>query len=82
MRVTWFGLYWIAWIVAFLVPEIYWLFKDPANTLSEEVWGLEQLSLTRPFALGAWTWEHWAIALLVWFLFGWLSVHFPFGLLR
>lgn len=80
--VTWFGLYWIGWLLAFLIPEFYWLWKNSANTLSEEVWGIEQLSLSRPFDLGIWTWEHWVLALLVWGLFGWLSLHFPFGLLR
>jgi len=82
MKVTYFGIYWIAWILAFLIPELYWVFKNSANTLSEEVWGLEKLSLSRPFDLGIWTWEHWVVTLVVWLLFLWLSLHFPFGLLR
>lgn len=81
-KVNWFGLYWLAWILMFLVPELWWVFKNSANTLSEEYWGLEQLNLSHPFEVWNWTWQHWVLAFLVWFLFGWLSIHLPFGLAR
>lgn len=79
---NWFSLYWLGWIIAFLVPELYWLAVNSANTLSEEVWSLEGINLAQPFDFPMWTATHWAIALTVWVLFLWLSLHFPFGLLR
>jgi len=74
--------YWIAWLGFFLAPELYWVFNNPANTLSENYWRLENLNMTQPFDFGMWTATHWAAAMLVWVLFAWLSVHLPFGLLR
>lgn len=81
-HLTWFSWYWLLWLLAFLVPELYWLAVNPINTLSENVWSVEGLNLAQPFDLPMWTATHWAIAVLVWLLFGWLSLHFPFGLLR
>jgi hypothetical protein len=81
-HLTWFSLYWLGWIVAFLVPELYWLAVNSANTLSEEVWSIEGLDKAQPFDFPMWTATHWGVALLVWGLFLWLSLHFPFGLLR
>jgi hypothetical protein len=82
-HVTLFGLYWLGWILAFLVPELYWLFNGSfGNTLSDEVWSLEALDKAQPFDFAMWTGTHWAIAVLVWLLFLWLSLHLPFGLLR
>jgi hypothetical protein len=81
-HLTWFSLYWLGWIVAFLVPELYWLAVNSANTLSEEVWSIEGLNKAQPFDFPMWTSVHWAIALTVWLLFLWLSLHLPFGLLR
>jgi hypothetical protein len=82
LRLTWFTWYWLAWLLAFLVPELYWLFANPANTLSAEVWSFEGINLAQPFDFPMWTATHWSVAILVWLLFLWLSVHFPFGLLR
>jgi hypothetical protein len=81
-KVNWFGLYWIAWLLMFLVPEFWALMFYPADTLSEETWGLEQLSITHPFDVAQWTAIHWITAIVVWGLFAWLAVHLPFGLLR
>jgi hypothetical protein len=81
-RLTWWGAYWAAWIVFFLIPELYWVFVNSANTLSRETWALEQVNLSQPFDFGMWTGVHWAIAIVVWLLFLWLSLHLPFGLLR
>lgn len=74
--------YWAGWIVAFLVPELYWVFNGPGNTLSEEVWALEHLNKGQPFDFAMWTDVHWVVASVVWLLFLWLSLHLPFGLLR
>jgi hypothetical protein len=81
-HLTWFSLYWLGWIAAFLVPELYWLAVNSANTLSEEVWSIEGLNKAQPFDLPMWTATHWAVAVVVWLLFLWLSAHLPFGLLR
>lgn len=75
--------YWLAWIAAFLAPELYWVFAGPAaNTLSEELWGMEHLNKAQPFDFTMWTNVHWIVASVVWLLFLWLSLHLPFGLLR
>jgi len=74
--------YWLIWVLAFLIPELYWVFSNAANTLSDTVWALEDVNMGRPFDFGMWTDVHWTIACVVWLLFGWLSLHLPFGLLR
>lgn len=79
---TLWSLYWVSWLLYFLIPELYWLWVNPVNTLSEQVWSFEHLNMTQPFDFGMWTGVHWAVAVLVWLLFAWLSVHLPFGLLR
>jgi hypothetical protein len=81
-HLSWFSLYWLAWLIAFLVPELYFVFVNPNNTLSDTVWSLEGVNFAQPFDFAMWTDVHWAIALGVWLLFAWLSLHFPFGLLR
>lgn len=81
-HLTAWGWYWVALIFAFLLPELYWLAVNSANTLSEQLWGLEQLDLAHPLNLSEWTWVHWLVSVALWSLFGWLSVHLPFGWLR
>lgn len=77
------GSYWIAWaIFGLLIPELYGVFFYTAGTLSDNVWAAEHLDLTHPLDFAEWTPLHWAIAVLVWLLFAWLSVHLPFGWLR
>lgn len=77
--VTSWGWYWLAWIVAgFLVPELYCLFAGINGTLSGTVWHWERLDFAHPFDLALWTPWHWGLAVLVWGLFAWLSVHLPF----
>jgi hypothetical protein len=79
---TWFTWYWLGWVLAFLGPELYWLAVNSANTLSEDVWSLEGVNLAQPFDFPMWTATHWGVAIVVWLLFLWLSLHIPFGLLR
>lgn len=81
-HLTAFSWYWLGWLIAFLVPEIYWITVNHANTLSDEVWSIEHLNMSQPFDFAMWTSTHWAVALLMWGLFLWLSLHLPFGLLR
>jgi hypothetical protein len=78
---TWFSLYWLGWLLAFLIPELYWIFNGAVNTLSDQVWSIEGLNRTQPFDIAMWSGTHWAVALVVWLLFLWLSLHLPFGLL-
>jgi hypothetical protein len=82
-HLNWFSAYWLGWILAFLIPELWALWAGrPQDTLSETVWSVENLNLNQPFDFAMWTDVHWAIAILVWALFLWLSLHFPFGLMR
>lgn len=81
-HLTWFSLYWLGWILAFLIPELIMVFTNSANTLSEEVWALEHLNKAQPFDFAMWTDTHWAVAVVLWLLFLWLCVHIPFGLFR
>lgn len=75
--------YWAVWMfVMFLAPELYFVFTNPAGTLSECVWSFEGLNKAQPFDFAMWTDVHWAVSSLVWLLFLWLSLHIPFGLLR
>jgi hypothetical protein len=80
--VTGWGNYWLAWIVAgFLVPELYTvLARIRLGPLSDNYWRWEHLTRAHPFDFAHWTWLHWILAAVVWVLFGWLSVHLPFGL--
>jgi hypothetical protein len=81
-HLNWTSLYWLAWILAFLGPELYWLASNARYTLSETVWSIEGLNKAQPFDFPIWTATHWTVALTVWLLFLWLSLHLPFGLLR
>lgn len=82
MHLTGWSWYWAAWVAAFLGPEMYWVFANARNTLSDTVWTIEGLRAGQPFDFAMWTDVHWAVAALVWALFLWLSLHIPFGLLR
>lgn len=76
-----FAIYWGLWILMFLVPELWAVAVNPANTLSDNWWAIEHLTVTRPYFY-EWTWQHWVMAGIVWGLFAWLSFHLPFGLFR
>jgi hypothetical protein len=82
MRFGFFDWYWALWLVAFLVPELYWVFTNSQGTLSWSVWDLESINMSQPFDFAMWSNMHWVISALVWLLFLWLSLHIPFGLLR
>jgi hypothetical protein len=59
---VWGVIYWPIYLtvaaVAFLVPEVYGLFTNAANTLSEYCWN--QLGVTVAFGHGAHTFAWWA----------------------
>lgn len=76
---TW---YWALWLIAFLAPELYFVIFNSAGTLSDNVWWLEDVNMQHPFDFPMWNAVHWSVAVVVWGLFGWLSIHLPFGLLR
>lgn len=82
MRVTAWGWYWLAILGLILGPELYWIAVNARNTISDQIWSLEQLTPAHPLDFATWTPLHWAIAAIVWGLFAWLSVHLPFGWLR
>lgn len=68
------SVYWAVWFgVAFLGPELYWIVTAPENTLSAQVWHLENLTPGTP-----WTFVHFLVtALMLWLFF-----HFTFGWFR
>lgn len=81
-HVTGWGWFWIAWVLAAAGVEFYWLAVNTANTLSREIWGIEKIDLAHPLMFSEWTPAHYAIAIVLWLFFGWLSVHFVFGWIR
>lgn len=78
---TFWTAYYGVWILFFLVPELWWVFNNPAKTLSDQWWSLEHLDLSDPW-FTQWTGVHWAMFLLVLGLWTWLLGHLPFGILR
>lgn len=77
------GAYWLCWIAfGFIIPEVYGLIFNTTDTLSRQTWALEHLDFGHPLDFAEWTPLHFAIAIVVWLLFCWLSVHIPFGWLR
>lgn len=81
-HVTGWGWFWLAWMFTAIAVEAYWLAVNTANTLSDQVWGAEHMDFAHPLYFSEWTPLHWAIAIVLWLFFGWLSVHFPFSYLR
>lgn len=79
---TGWGWYYLTVLALAVIPEIYWVIVNSANTISHQIWGLEGLDLAHPLDFAAWSPWHWAIAFALWLLFGWLSLHLPFGWLR
>lgn len=74
------GAYWLAWIFAgFLIPELYGLIANTADTLSRNTWTAEHLDFGHPFDFAEWSPLHWAVAIVVWGLAIWLSGHLPFA---
>jgi hypothetical protein len=82
--ITSWGNYWLAWMLAgFLAPELYTVITHiKLGPLSDNVWHWESLSFAHPFDMAIWTWPHWTIAIGIWILLAWLSVHMPFGIAR
>lgn len=77
------SLYWaVWWFAGFLVPELYWVFVRPWNTVSENVWRFESLDLGHPFDFHEWTEVHWAFAAVFVAFMTWLFFHLVFGLMR
>lgn len=81
-NITAWGYFWLFWILTGISVEIYWVLANTANTLSEEIWGIEQIDLAHPLDFAEWTPLHILITVSLWLFFAWLSVHFPFGYLR
>lgn len=76
MRWNGASLYWLVWVFGgFFAPELYWVFTNPKNTLSYQVWHLEG-------PLNRWSFGHYAIAVLVVGLAVFLVGHFVWGLFR
>lgn len=76
--------YWTAWFSVmagtFLVPELYALFTNPANTLSANVWRME--GFVPGQSIAGWSFAHFAFTGVLILLFAWLIGHFGWGLWR
>jgi len=82
-HLTPFGYYWLAWaFLGFLVPELYWLFRNTASTLSSEWWALEKLDFGHPLDFAEWTPLHFIFGIILLLFNLWLFVHLTFGILR
>lgn len=81
-HVTAWGWFWSIWMLTALVVEVYWVVVNSVNTLSVQIWAVERMDFAHPLDFAEWTWLHWLIAITLWLFFGWLSLHFPFGILR
>lgn len=80
-HLTFWGWYWLTWFgVAFLVPELYWVFVSARNTLSDNFWGWEDLNAAHPFDFADWTWLHYAFGVTLLIGLFWLFWHLIFGL--
>jgi hypothetical protein len=82
-RVSGWGWYWLAWfILGFGGPEAYWLAVNARNTLSDQFWGIEKISLANPFDFADWTWLHYTLASIFAAGLTWLFFHLIFGMWR
>ncbi|HVH81767.1 MAG TPA: hypothetical protein VM782_20360 [Stellaceae bacterium] len=79
---TAWGWYWLAILGLITLPETYWAFVNGRNTISDTIWGVERLDFAHPLDFAEWTPLHFGIAITLWLLFAWLSVHIAFGWLR
>lgn len=80
---TFWAWYWFVWFFGFfLIPELYWVFNGPGNTLSDNTWRFENLDMAHPFDFAEWTPVHWAFGVVFVLLVSWLFVHLVFGFLR
>jgi hypothetical protein len=80
-HITGWGWYWVSWIfVGFLAPELYWVFVNAKNTLSDKFWGFEGMDTKHPFDFAEWLPVHYAIGIVLLALFFWLLFHLIFGL--
>jgi hypothetical protein len=82
-HLTPFGWYWLAWaLLGFLLPELYWVFANPRNTLSDEWWALERLDMGHPLDFAEWTPLHFILGLILLAFSLWLFAHLVFGFIR
>lgn len=81
-HVTGWGVFWLCWMLTALAVELYWVAVNSANTLSEQIWGIESIDLAHPLDFAEWTPAHILLTAVLWLFFAWLSVHFAFGYLR
>lgn len=78
---TGWGWYWVIWLFGgFLVPELYWIFTNAANTLSDKFWAFEGMDRRHPFDLAEWLPVHYVLGIMLLVLFFWLFWHLTFGL--
>lgn len=82
LEFTPWGWYWVAWIfVGFLPAEVYWIFVNAKNTLSDNFWALEHINRHHPFDFAEWTPVHWVFGIFLAVFLLWLLLHLVFGML-
>lgn len=69
MKSNWGEWYWLVWLgIGFLIPEIFALFTNPANTLSETTW--RWFGVIKNQSITAWGIQHYVLlAFMIWLFF-------------
>lgn len=82
-HVTGAGWYWITWFFGgFGIYEGWGLIFNTQDTLSWQIWGLEDINFSDPMNFAAWNPVHWAIAVVLLAFVTWLAGHLIFGIWR
>lgn len=82
-QLVFWSVYWLALFFGFfLVPELYWVFNNPANTVSDNTWRFENVDFRHPFSVAEWTPVHWVFAVVYVIFAIWLGGHLIFGIWR
>lgn len=82
-QVTGWGWWWITWFFGgFGLPEAYGLLRNTQDTLSWQIWGLEQVNFKDPFDFAGWTLVHWVMGVILLGFVVWLGLHMIFGIIR
>lgn len=80
-HVTGWGWYWLAWFFGgFGIAEAIGLIYDTQDTLSWQIWGLEQIDFQHPFDFAEWTPVHWAMGVVLLVFVVWLGAHLILGI--
>lgn len=78
--------YWMAWaavtFLSFIIPEVWALFTNVHNTLSDNVWRMEQFLPGSGVGIASWSVLHFLFIGMLLLMDVWLLGHFGWGLWR